>query len=209
MLHVLVQSLPRPRSDTHTKSIDPLALMSHDGRRISISLSLRLTGTCFHPVFTDRRGSPVLPSNEHYSLPISFCIPAISFFKQSPSLLDANCDSTCYNNLGDDSGCVCVCVQFVWLHSWPRTNGCWCSVCDLYAKQRRQSRVSKSSADKLLTGALLNYSRNCADSIDLRSRCASKFSAWFHRLWWQHGPQYRLDNWDIFGHPLCAATYFF
>lgn len=111
MLHVLAQSLPWPRSDTHRKSIDPLASKSHDGRaEFLFSPSLCLTGTCFQPVVTDRRGSPVLPSNEHYSLPISFCIPAISFFKQSPSLLDANCDSTCYNNLGDNSGCVYVCV---------------------------------------------------------------------------------------------------
>ncbi|KAJ7360655.1 hypothetical protein DFH08DRAFT_800099 [Mycena albidolilacea] len=41
-------------------------------------------------------------------------------------------------------------------------------VCDLYAKQCRQSRVSKS-ADKWLTGALLDYFRNRADFIDLRS----------------------------------------
>src|SRR4051812_37666324 len=49
MLHILAQSLLRPRSDTHTKSIDPLASKSHDGRaeflslRLSVSLALAST----------------------------------------------------------------------------------------------------------------------------------------------------------------------
>jgi hypothetical protein len=75
-----------------------------------ISPSLCLTGTCFHPIVTNCHDSPVMPSNEPYSLLISFCIPNISFFKQSPSLLDADCDSACYDNLGDDSSCVCMCT---------------------------------------------------------------------------------------------------
>jgi hypothetical protein len=162
MLNVPTQSLPRPRSDTHTKSIALLASKSRDGRAefllsLHLSISLALVSTLLSltimaaqfclPMSTTAYPSLSAYPTSHYS---SSCF--LGFWMPIATLHVVIILATI---LG-----ACVFIWFVWLHSQPHTNGCWCSVCDLYVKQHQQSRVSKLSADKWLTSALLNYTRN-------------------------------------------------
>jgi hypothetical protein len=162
MLNVLTQSLLQPRSDTRTKSIDLLASKSCDGRAkfllsLHLSISLALVSTLLSLTIVAAQ----------FCLPVSTtAYPSLSVYPIS------HYSSSCFLGFWMPIATLhvmiilamilgaCVFIWFVWPHSQPHTNGCWCSVCNLYVKQHQQSRVSKLSADKQLTGALFNYSRN-------------------------------------------------